>query len=396
MNFQDIIFELSNYWAEQGCLIQQPYDNEVGAGTFHPATLLRALGPEPWKAAYPQPSRRPTDGRYGNNPNRLQLEQRLASIEEGADAAAFASGSAASLALFQSLPKRSHVIVTEDAYFGTVMQLEQLGADLGHTFSRVDTSDPQAVRQHLQENTRLLWVETPSNPLIRVADIAAHANIAKECGALLCVDNTVATSILQQPLQMGADFSMHSCSKYISGHTDVIGGAIIAKNDGNVWQKIRNIQAIGGAVPSPFDCWLQLRSLPTLALRVRQQCANALQVAKFLESHKAVESVLYPGLPSHPQAELVSQQMAMGGGLMSFLVVGSEENTLRVAASTRLITQATSLGGVESLIEHRKTVEGERSCSPDNLLRLSVGLENANDLIDDLNRALASFQPGVP
>ena len=189
---------------------------------------------------------------------------------------------------------------------------------------------------------------------------------------------------------------MHSCSKYISGHTDVIGGAIIAKNDGNVWQKIRNIQAIGGAVPSPFDCWLQLRSLPTLALRVRQQCANALQVAKFLESHKAVESVLYPGLPSHPQAELVSQQMAMGGGLMSFLVVGSEENTLRVAASTRLITQATSLGGVESLIEHRKTVEGERSCSPDNLLRLSVGLENANDLIDDLNRALASFQPGVP
>lgn len=324
------------------------------------------------------------------NPNRRALERRLASIESAFDAAAFASGSAAAMALFQTLPAHSHIIVTADAYYGVVMLLNDLVRKMGHEVSAIDTTRTDEILKNCRKNTRMIWLETPSNPQMQVSDIHAVAGIAHQHQAVLCCDNTVATSVLQNPLALGADFSMHSSTKFFGGHSDVTGGVIIAAEDSPQFQRLREIQALAGATPSPFDCWLLQRSLATLGLRVRHQNQTARALANFLEAHAAVETVLYPGLPSHPQADLIGRQMSGGGAVLSFLLKDGHEKALRVARSTRIIKQATSLGGVESLIEHRRSVEGDTSLSPDNLVRLSVGLEDVNDLTDDLAGALSA------
>lgn len=325
-----------------------------------------------------------------NNPTRQKLEARLCTLEGGAAAAAFASGSAASMALFQALPGGSHVIVTGDAYFGTILQLNQLVTRMGHTVSAVDTTDLAQIEQAWQDNTALVWLETPSNPQMRISDIRAVADFAHANGAKLCCDNTLATSVWQQPLASGADFSMHSTTKFIGGHSDVLGGVIIAKENDAMFARLRQVQQIGGAVPSPFDCWLILRSVATLAVRVRHQTRSADTLARHFDGHPRVQQVLYAGLESHPGFTVNQTQMRAGGALLSLLVEGSVETAIHIAKNTGLIKQATSLGGVESLIEHRHSVEGATSLSPPNLLRLSVGLEDPEDLIADLEQALDS------
>jgi cystathionine gamma-synthase len=323
-----------------------------------------------------------------NNPNRRLLEQRLASLEDAQDAVAFATGAAASLALFQALPENSHIIATGDAYFGTIVQLNELVRGMGHEVSAVDTTSQRAIADHWQSNTRLVWLETPSNPQMNISDIAATATLAHERGAKLCCDNTLATSVLQQPLALGADFSMHSSTKFFGGHSDVMGGVIMAREAGPMLDRLRQIQNIGGATPAPFDCWLLLRSLATLGLRVRHQSASASRLAAALAEHPNVERVLYAGDPAHADRALINSQMQAGGALLSILVKGAAQEAIAVASGTRIFKQATSLGGVESLVEHRFSVEGEHSVSPQNLLRLSVGVEDVEDLLQDIEQAL--------
>lgn len=332
-----------------------------------------------------------------NNPNRQMLEKRICSLENGAAAAAFASGSAASMALFQSLPAGSHVIVTGDAYYGTLLQLNQLVTRMGHSVSAVDTTKLSNIENAWQDNTTLVWLETPSNPQMSISDIRGVTEYAHSRGAKVGCDNTLATSLWQQPLELGADFSMHSSTKFMGGHSDVLGGVIIARNDDETFRRVRDVQQIGGAVPSPFDCWLLLRSIATLSVRVRQQTRSAATLAKHFSGYPGVEKVLYAGLESHPGYALNKTQMTRGGALLSLLIDGSADQAIRVASNTRIIKQATSLGGVESLIEHRYSVEGATSVSPPNLLRLSVGLEDPDDLIKDLERALrgATKNPGI-
>lgn len=327
-----------------------------------------------------------------DNPNRALLEQRIASLEGGehqnTGGAAFATGTAASLALFQVQPPNSHIIITADAYYGTIIQLNELVSAMGHEISLVDTTDVTNIQNAWRDNTSLVWLETPSNPQMKVSDISTTAEFAHANNAMLCCDNTVATSVLQNPMALGADFSMHSTTKYFGGHSDVMGGVIIGEADSETFSRLRGIQRMGGATPSSFDCWLLTRSLATLALRVRHQSETALALAKRLEAHDKVEQVLYTGLASHPQHDLATRQMSAGGALMSILVKGDKEETRAIAGRTQMIKQATSLGGIESLIEHRYSVEGAASVSPPNLLRLAVGVEHVDDLFADLDRAL--------
>ena len=325
------------------------------------------------------------------NPGRTALETLLAALEGGAAAAAFGSGSAASLAVFQSLAPGDHVIAPDDVYHGTRTQLRELLARWGLTHSLVDLTDLDAVRAALTPATRLIWAETPSNPLLKISDIAGLASLAGGHGAALVVDSTFATPVIQQPLALGADLVMHSTTKYLGGHSDVLGGAVIAREAGHpLFARVRDLQGKGGAVPSPFDCWLLQRSIATLPLRVRAQSANALALAEFLVRHPRVEAVHYPGLPGHAGHALARRQMQGYGAMLSFQVRGDRETALAVVGRVSVFTRATSLGGVESLIEHRASVEGPHSTTPQNLLRVSVGLEHADDLIDDLRAALAS------
>lgn len=334
-----------------------------------------------------------------DSPNRMQLETALAALEGGEEAVAFASGSAASYAVFASLPAGSEVLATEDAYWGTRRQLSELAPRWGITPRYVDTSDLGAVRAAVTDRTALVWVETPSNPLLRVSDIRAIAGIAHEAGALLACDNTLATPVIQQPLSLGADLVMHSTTKYLGGHSDLLGGAVIGSG-GPVMETIRKQQRVAGAGPSAFDCWLLLRSLATLSVRVRAQSESALGLALALGHHPAVTAVLYPGLPDHPGHELARAQSRLPdahaegglplGAMLSIRVAGGAERARTVAGGTRLFCEATSLGGVESLIEHRAPVEGPGTLTPDDLLRLSVGLEHPDDLAADLQSALSA------
>ena len=325
-----------------------------------------------------------------SNPGRAALEILLSELEAGAAAAAFGSGSAASLAVFQSMAPGDHVIAPDDVYHGTRTQLRELLARWGLSHSLVDLTDLDAVRAAVTPATKLIWAETPSNPLLKVSDIAGLADIAHAAGAALVVDSTFATPVIQQPLRLGADLVMHSTTKYLGGHSDVLGGAVIARDGGSaLFARIRDVQTKGGAVPSPFDCWLLQRSIATLPLRVRAQTANAQAVAEFLAAHPAVEVVHYPGLPGHAGHALARRQMHGGyGAMLSFQVRGGRDAALAVAGKVVLFTRATSLGGVESLIEHRASVEGPHTTTPQNLLRMSVGLEHADDLIADLGQAL--------
>ncbi len=323
------------------------------------------------------------------NPNREQLESCLATLEGGAAAMAFASGSAAAAAVFQALKPGDHVVCSRDAYHGVLRILREIMSGWSLKVSYVDASDLTALKAAITQDTRLVWVETPSNPLLKLVDIAAVAEMAHASGAWAVCDSTFATPVLQQPLRLGMDVVMHSATKYLGGHSDVVGGALIAREAGPLAERLRFLQGTGGAVPSPFDCWLLLRGTATLDVRVRAQSANALKIARHLESHPKVAQVFYPGLDSHPQHALAQRQMSGFGAMLSFRVRGGGPAALNCAAKVKLFTRATSLGGVESLIEHRASVEGPESPTPPDLLRISAGLEHPDDLMNDLDQALA-------
>jgi cystathionine gamma-synthase len=321
------------------------------------------------------------------NPNRTELEVVLAALEGGADAAAFASGSAATLAIIAALQPGDHVIAPLDAYYGTRKVLEEK-VRWGLTVSFVDQTDLAAVRNAVRDTTRLVWMETPSNPLLTVTDIAAIAAIAKAAGAITVVDNTWPSPVGQRPLSLGADVVMHSTTKYLGGHSDVLGGALVTKVADERWARVRATQKEAGAVPSPFDCWLLLRGIRTLPWRVRAHSANALAVAEFLAQHPKIEKVHYPGLTSHPARAIIERQMLLPGGMLSIEVKGGKEAAVAMTNRLKVFTRATSLGGVESLIEHRHSIEGPTTRAPENLLRVSVGLEHPHDLKADLEQAL--------
>ena len=320
------------------------------------------------------------------NPNRSMLESVLARLEGGIDAASFSSGNAAGMAVFQSLPPGTHVIAPDDMYHGLRNQLKSLFAGI-LTFDFIDINNTDVLQQHIKPETGLIWVETPSNPLLKLTDIKNVIATARKIGIKVACDNTFATPICQQPLTLGADLVMHSCTKYFGGHSDLMGGALITKEKNDWWLKIRQVQEMGGAIPSPMDCYYLTRSIKTLPYRMRGHVHNAWLLAGYLEKHPKVERVMYPGLPSHPQHDIAKVQMSSFGGMLSFCVKGGMENAKQVINKVKLFTQATSLGGVESLMEHRASVEGPDTKTPQNLLRVSVGLEHIDDLIADLEQA---------
>jgi cystathionine gamma-synthase len=322
------------------------------------------------------------------NPNRLALETCLAELEGGAAAIAFSSGMAATQAVLQTLSAGCHVLLHHDLYFGLRHLLKDILRRwmLQHTF--VDMTNLDAVRAAIRPNTRMLWLETPSNPLLDVIDIEAIASVAASAEAVLICENTFATPILQRPLQRGAIAVVHSLTKYLSGHSDVTGGAVVCRTTDALLQELRRIQEVGGAVPSPFDCWLTLRGIETLALRIRQQCESAARIAEFLKSHPRVRACHYPGLKSHAGHEIAAKQMNAFGGMLSFEVDGERPEAMAVANRLKLITRATSLGGTHTLIEHRASIEGPETRAPESLLRLSVGIEHVEDLLEDLEQAL--------
>ncbi len=339
---------------------------------------------------------RAADGSYpsgfsysrSDNPNRQALEQAMSALEGGAAAAAFGSGLAASAAILQALQPGDHVIAAADAYHGATRLLRDLLIPWGLEVSFVDMTNLDAVAAAVRRQTKLFWTETPSNPQLKITNLAEVARIAHAAGAVCVCDNTWAP-IVQQPLALGLDLVVHSTTKYIGGHCDLTGGVVVASAQDAFFERIRINQTIGGGVPSPFDCWLALRGLRTLPWRMRAHSENALKVATFLASHPRVERVNYPGLASHQGHEIAARQMSAFSGMLSFEVHGGREAAMAAAAKTRIFIRATSLGGVESLIEHRASITGESPETPQGLLRASIGLEHPDDLIEDLAQALA-------
>jgi cystathionine gamma-synthase len=323
-----------------------------------------------------------------DNPTRHSLELGLAALEGGEIALAFASGMAATAAVFQSMLPGEHVVAPRDAYYGTARLLREVMAGWGLDSTLVDMTDPHAVAEAVTHRTRLIWIETPSNPSLDVTDIARVSAIARAAGARCVCDNTWATPLLQRPLALGCDAVMHSTTKYLGGHSDLTGGALVLSADDEWAARLRTLQQLGGAVPSAFDCWLLMRGIRSLAWRMRGHCDNAARVAAFLSTHPAVEAVHYPGLAGDRGHVVAARQMSAFGGMVSVEVKGGAEVALRVVRRVRLFTPATSLGGTESLIEHRASVEGPDSRTPPGLLRLSIGLEHAEDLVHDLDQAL--------
>ena len=330
------------------------------------------------------------------NPTRQALEECLAALEEARHCLAFASGLGAESTLMLLLKPNDHVVYMEDVYGGTFRLFDKVMKRFGITFTAVDAADLDAVENAITPATRLVWLESPTNPLMRVVDIDAVSEVAHSHGARVCVDNTFATPYLQQPLHLGADVVVHSATKYIGGHSDVVGGAIMTSDD-ELEKQLRFHQNAVGAVPSPFDCWLLLRGIKTLALRVERQSDNAMTVARALEANKAVSRVHYPGLESHANRSVAQRQMRMFGGMMSF-EVKDEPAAFRVLERLTIFALAESLGAVESLAEHpaRMThasvpaAERKRVGVGDGLIRLSIGVEDAADLVADLEQALAS------
>lgn len=323
-----------------------------------------------------------------SNPNRSMLEAALAQLARGEEALAFASGLAAIHSVFAALQSGDHVVASADIYHGTSALLREVMQTWGLEISFVDVQDDGSLESAIKSNTRLVYIETPSNPLLKITDIAAVVKISQASGARVVVDNTWATPVLQRPLEMGADISVHSSTKYFGGHSDVMGGAVIVREADDFFERIRNAQNLAGGVPSAFDSWLIRRGISTLPLRIRTQSSTANLVANFLSQHPQVETVHYPGLENHPRHTIAKEQMQGFGAMLSFEVAGGERAARKVANHTELFQQATSLGGVESLIEHRASVEGPHSSTPRNLLRLSVGLEHGDDMMADLEQVL--------
>jgi cystathionine gamma-synthase len=324
------------------------------------------------------------------SPTQDRLELALAALEGGERSLAFASGMAAAAALLEALPAGGHVLFHRDLYHGVrSLALERLPR-WGLTASFADLSAPGAARAALRDGTALVWLETPTNPLLEVVDLNAAAALAREAGALLVVDGTFATPALQRPLELGADIVLHSTTKYLGGHSDVQGGALVFRRAGALAERAEALRKELGGVASPFNSWLVLRGLRTLACRMERHSANALALARAFAGHSRLAAVLYPGLPDHPGHAIAARQMSAFGGMLSLRVAGGRAAALAVAARLELFTLATSLGGVESLVEHRASAEGEGSTTPEDLLRLSVGLEHPDDLAADLARALDS------
>jgi len=372
---------------------------------LHPETIAvhagRAIDPATGAVAEPihlsTTFQRAEDGSFptgfdyarSDNPNRAALEKALVLVEGGEVAAAFASGLAVAATVFQALAPNDHVVAPREAYHGVLRLLRDVFARRQLAFDFVDMTDVDAIRKAVRADTKVVWAETPSNPTLKLTDLAAAAEIAHNAGARLVVDNTWCPMI-QRPFALGADLVMHSTTKYFGGHSDVMGGALIARQDDEFFRRIRELQIVAGAVPAPFDCWLVHRGMQTLPWRMRAHCDNAARVAQFLATHPKVERVHYPGLLSHPQHALAQRQMSLFGGMLSFELRGDRAAAMSLPNRMQIFTRATSLGGVESLIEHRQSIEGPETLTPATLLRLSIGLEHGDDLIADLDRALAS------
>ncbi|MFI6058462.1 cystathionine gamma-synthase [Streptomyces sp. NPDC051286] len=327
------------------------------------------------------------------NPTRTALEENLAAIEGGRRGLAFASGLAAEDCLLRTLlHPGAHVVIPNDAYGGTFRLFAKVVKRWGVDYSVADTSDPAAIRAAVNDRTKVIWVETPSNPLLGITDIAAVADVARTAGARLVVDNTFASPYLQQPIALGADVVVHSLTKYMGGHSDVVGGALITA-DAELGEELAYHQNAMGAVAGPFDSWLVLRGIKTLPVRMDRHSENAAKVAELLTRHPKVTQVLYPGLPEHPGHEIAAKQMKAFGGMVSFRVQGGEEAAVEVCNRAKLFTLGESLGGVESLVEHpgrmtHASVAGSALEVPADLVRLSVGIESADDLMADLTQAL--------
>jgi cystathionine beta-lyase/cystathionine gamma-synthase len=382
-------------------------NEEAESWGFATRALHIGQGPDPATGAVVQPIHLATTfaqqgvGKHkgfeysrSGNPTRSALEECLAGLENARHGLAFASGLAAETTALLLLGPGDHVVYMEDVYGGTYRLFDKVLKRFGLNFTAVDAGDLDAVEQAISPATKLVWLESPTNPLLRVVDIDAVSEVAHSRGAMVCVDNTFATSYLQQPLRLGADLVVHSSTKYIGGHSDVVGGAIMTNND-ELEKQLRFHQNAVGAVPSPFDCWLLLRGIKTLALRVERHCSNAMEVAEALEKNKAVKRVHYPGLASHPGHAIAARQMRMFGGMVSF-EVADEATALRTLERLKLFALAESLGAVESLAEHPGRMthasmplsERERAGVGNGLIRLSVGVEDVADLIADLESAL--------
>jgi cystathionine gamma-synthase len=334
----------------------------------------------------------PLYARVGN-PTRGRFEQALADLEAGAGehdlaCAAFASGMAAVNAIFQSLERGAHVVLADDVYYNTRVLLAEVFERWGLTFSEADLTDPAALRAALRPETRLVWAETPSNPLLKITDLRAAADAAHEAGALLVVDATWTTPLVQRPLTLRADAVVHSATKYLGGHSDLLGGAVVAPGESTLFGRVRRVQQTAGAVLGARDAHLALRGMRTLAVRLRTQQQNAARLADFLAAHAAVKQVHFPGLDGHPGHAVAREQMNGFGAMLSFEVSGGAERANAVAGGCEVFVRATSLGGTESLIEHRAPVEPPSSATPPGLLRLSAGLEHPDDLVADLEQAL--------
>lgn len=341
---------------------------------------------------------RGVDGSYENgrvysrdhNPNYDQPEQVLANLEGGEAALLFSSGMASAVSVFQALVPGDHVIAPKVMYWSLRNWLLTFATDAGLEVTLVDNGDPAALKEAvIPGRTKLLWLETPANPTWQMDDIALWAEVAKSCGAKLAVDNTVATPILTRPIEFGADIVMHSATKYLNGHSDVLAGALITAEKDAFWERICKVRNAGGAILGPFEAWLLMRGMRTLKIRVDAASNSAMEIARRFESHPNIEAVLYPGLENGPYYELAAKQMTGGfGGMLSLRIKGGEAAAMKVAANLKIIKRATSLGGVESLVEHRASIEGEGTPCPDDLLRFSIGIEATSDLISDIEQAL--------
>ena len=327
-----------------------------------------------------------------DNPTRRALEECLAAIEGGKEALAFASGLAVATALVQGLEPGDHILAPSDVYYGLRQVIGGVFGKWPLETTYADMMDLEAVRAAVRPSTRLVIIETPSNPLMKITDLRAVAAIARLANAISVCDGTFTTPVLQRPFECGVDMVWHSTTKYIGGHSDLVGGALITRFDNYLFERARKSLQFGGAVPSPFDCWLTLRGASTLPWRMRAHSENAMRIAEFLQRHQAVERVHYPGLPDHPGHAIAAGQMSGFGGMLSFEVRGGREAAMSVAAAVRIFTRATSLGGPHSLIEHRASIEGRGTKTPQNLLRASIGLEHADDLIADLDQALRAVK----
>ena len=369
--------------AVHGSHLKDETAGAIAAPVFLTTTFERALdGTYPKGHMYSRNS----------NPNRTALEKGLAALEGASRGFAFGSGLAAVNAVFQCLQSGDHILMPEVGYYASYKLAEEILGPWGLEVTQVDMTDLAAVEKAVQKNTKLIWAETPANPMLSITDIKGLSAIAKKHGLKLGVDNTLGTPVLQNPIAQGADIVMHATTKYIGGHSDIMGGAVLLKEDDEWAKRIERVQILMGATPNPLDCYLLARGLKTLPLRMREHSANALELAKRLEKHPKVERVHYPGLESHPQHALAKAQMPQGfSGMIALQVKTGEIETREMAGKLQIFQQATSLGGVESLVEHRKSIEGPQSTTPGNLLRFSIGLEHVDDLWADLEQALATI-----